>query len=306
MSPAMEVLRTPDERFDSLPDFDFEPHYVDAGLRMHYVDEGDAAAPTVLLLHGEPTWSFLWRHVIRALVTAGLRVIAPDLVGFGRSDKPSERSDHSYARHVGWLSAAVTALDLRDVTLVCHDWGGLLGLRLVAGEEGWRFARVVVTNTGLPTGDERVPGAFTAWRRFSQEVPEFAVGHIVNGGCLRDLTEDEIRAYDAPFPDERHKAGPRQMPILVPASPDDVESSANRAAWTRLRRWERPFLCAYSDGDPITRGADRLFLERVPGCAGQPHTTIEGGGHFVQEDRPDQLAEVVAAFSEPTAAPRPS
>jgi haloalkane dehalogenase len=299
-SPAMEILRTPDERFESLPEFDFEPRYVDIGLRMHYVEEGRAESPTVLLLHGEPTWSFLWRHVIRALVVAGRRVIAPDLIGFGRSDKPAERADHSYARHVAWLSAAVAALDLRDVTMVCHDWGGLLGLRLVAGDEGWRFARVVATNTALPTGDERVPEAFQAWRRFSQEVPAFAVGNIVNGGCLRDLTDDEIQAYDAPFPEERYKAGPRQMPLLVPASPDDVESSANRDAWARLRRWERPFLCAYSDGDPITRGADRLFRDRVPGCEGQRHVTIEGGGHFLQEDRSELLAGVVAAFSEPS------
>jgi len=292
----MDVLRTPDERFAALPDFPFAPHYVELDLRIHYVDEGPRDAAPILLMHGEPSWSFLYRAMITELVDAGHRVLAPDLAGFGRSDKPARREDHTYARHVEWMGRAVAALDLREATLVCQDWGGLIGLRLVADDEDGRFARVVAANTGLPTGDEHVPEAFLRWRRFSQEVPEFAVGNIVGGGCVRDLDDAEIAGYDAPFPDDSYKAGPRQMPLLVPADPDDVESEANRAAWSRLARWEKPFLCAFSDSDPITRGADRLFRERIPGCAGQSHTTIAGAGHFLQEDQPHELARAVLRF----------
>ncbi len=292
----MQVLRTPDERFTGLPGYDFTPHYAELDVRMHYVDEGPRDAAPVLLLHGEPSWSFLYRRMIPRLAGRGHRVIAPDLVGFGRSDKPAARGDHTYARHVAWLTAFARALDLRDITLFGQDWGGLLGLRLLVGADGERFSRAVAANTALPTGDEHVPESFLRWRRLSQEIPEFATGNIVSGGCARDLTDAEVAAYDAPFPDESYKAGPRQMPMLVPAAPDDVESAANREAWSRLERWDRPFLCAFSDGDPITRGADRLFRERIPGCAGQPHVTISGAGHFLQEDRPDDLAAVVDGF----------
>jgi haloalkane dehalogenase len=292
----VDLLRTPDERFVALDGYPFAPHYVEVGPRVHYVDEGARDASPVLLLHGEPTWSYLYRHLIPLLTDRGLRVVAPDLVGFGRSDKPSRRGDHTYARHVEWMAAVVCALDLFNVTLVCHDWGGLIGLRLVAADDEDRFARVVAANTALPTGDERVPDAFLAWRRFSQEVPDFAVGNIVNGACLRDLSEAELQAYDAPFPDDSYKSGPRQMPLLVPAAPDSVESAANREAWKRLERWTRPFLCAFSDSDPITRGADRLFRERIPGCAGQPHVTIAGAAHFLQEDRPAELADTIVRF----------
>ncbi len=301
----MEVLRTPDERFAGLPGFPFAPHYVDveSGLRVHCIDEGPRDAAPVLLLHGEPSWSFLYRRMALPLVGAGHRVVAIDLVGFGRSDKPAAREDHTYARHVAWMQAAVRALDLRDVTLVCQDWGGLIGLRLVAAEP-WRFARVAAANTGLPTGDERVPEAFHRWRRFSQETPVFAAGNIVNGGCVTDLDESIIAAYDAPFPDDTYTAGPRQMPLLVPITPHDPESAANRDAWAELRRYERPFLCAFSDSDPITRGADARFVELIPGCAGQPHTTITNAGHFLQEDRGEELARVVNAFIAPGGPPR--
>jgi haloalkane dehalogenase len=298
----MDALRTPDDRFADLPGFAFAPNYVevpsgDEGtLRVHYLDEGPRDAPVVLLMHGEPSWSFLYRKMIPVLTAAGLRSIAPDLVGFGRSDKPTERTDYTYARHVEWMRAALfDALDLRDVTLVGQDWGGLVGLRLV-GEHPDRFARVVAANTFLPTGDAPPGDAFLAWQRFSQTVEQFPVGFIINTGCTTDLTEDLVAAYDAPFPDETFKAGARQFPMLVPTSSDDPAAAANRAAWAVLRAFDRPFLTAFSDEDAITRGGDRVFQRDEPGCAGQPHTTITGGGHFLQEDRGEELARVVATF----------
>ncbi|WP_208028334.1 haloalkane dehalogenase [Rhabdothermincola sediminis] len=298
----MESLRTPDERFTNLPGFPFEPHYVEVpdgdggSLRVHYLDEGPPEGGIVLLMHGEPSWSYLYRKMIPVLTGAGLRAIAPDLVGFGRSDKPAHRSDYTYQRHVDWMRAALLdALDLSGVTLVCQDWGGLIGLRLV-GEHPDRFARVVAANTFLPTGDNHPGEAFLAWQRFSQEVETFPVGAIVNGGCVTDLAPEVIAAYDAPFPDESYKEGARQFPVLVPTRPDDPASAANRAAWRVLERYDRPFLTAFSDLDPITAGAERVLRERIPGAAGQAHTTIEGGGHFLQEDRGEELARVVVDF----------
>jgi len=292
----MDVLRTPDERFALLPGFPFEPRYVDAGgVRVHHIDEGPRDAETVLLLHGEPTWSFVWRHVIDELLRARLRVVALDLVGFGRSDKPVRREDHTYARHVEWTRQAIESIGVRDVTLVCHDWGGLIGLRLVA-EQGRMFARVVATNTGLPTGDVRMPDAFLQWQQASQRIPEFPTARIVQGGTLTELSADVAAAYDAPFPSEEYKAAPRQMPLLVPTAPNDPGAVANRAAWRQLREWTRPFLCAFSDSDPITRGADALFREAIPGCAGLDHPTIAGAAHFVQEDRGAELGAIVARF----------
>jgi haloalkane dehalogenase len=297
----MEILRTPDERFASLPDFSFEPHYATVPdgegdeLRVHYVDEGPPDAPTVLLMHGEPSWSFLYRTMIPVLVGAGLRAVAPDLVGFGRSDKPVKRTDYTYQRHVDWMTSWLRTVDVRDATLVGQDWGGLIGLRLVA-EHPDRFARVVAANTFLPTGDRPPGDAFLAWQRFSQETPDFTVGKIVNGGCTTTLAPEVIAAYDAPFPDESYKEGARQFPLLVPTSPDDPAAGPNRAAWDALRRFTKPFLCAFSDHDPITGGADRVLRAEIPGCEGQPHTTIEGGGHFLQEDRGPELARVVADF----------
>jgi len=232
--------------------------------------------------------------MIPVIAAAGHRVVAPDLVGFGRSDKPVAREAHTYANHVAWMQEFVRKLALVDITLVGQDWGGLIGLRLVA-EDGDRFAGVVAANTGLPTGDEHISRMFHAWRRFSQETPVFAAGAIVNGGCMRDLSDAEVAAYDAPFPDDTYKAGARQMPLLVPISPDDPAAAANRAAWERLRERRKPFLCAFSDSDPVTRGADRKFRELIPGCAGQPHRTI-AGGHFLQEDQPEELAGAVVAF----------
>ena len=292
----METLRTPDERFANLPGYSFEPHYTevpdgDGGtLRIHHVDEGEG--PTVLLMHGEPTWAFLYRHMIPVLVDGGCRAVAPDLVGFGRSDKPTERDDYTYERHVEWMSAWLEAVDLNDITLVCQDWGGLVGLRL-ATKYPDRFARLVVANTGMPTGDQAPTEAFLNWQNFSQTTPVFPVGMIINGGTVTELSEDVVAAYDAPFPEEEYKAGARQFPKLVPTSPDDPSSQANRDAWKVLEAFDKPVLTAFSDSDPITKGGFRVFQERVKGAQGQPHTTIVGGGHFLQEDQGPQFANVV-------------
>jgi haloalkane dehalogenase len=292
----MEVLRTPDERFADLPGYPFAPHYVIVdGLRFHYVDEGPPGGPPVLLLHGEPSWSYLYRKMVPILAAAGLRAIAPDLAGFGRSDKPARRDDYTYQRHVDWMRGVVGALGLNAATLVCQDWGGLIGLRLIA-ENGDRFARVVAANTFLPTGDVSPGPAFLAWRKYSQETPDFHVGGIVRGGCATDLPPEVVAAYDAPFPDDRFKSGARQFPVLVPASPDDPAAAPNREAWEALRAWRKPFLTAFSDGDPITRGADLILQQAIPGAAGRSHPTIAGAGHFLQEDKGEELARVVVEF----------
>jgi haloalkane dehalogenase len=292
----MNLLRTPDASFASLPDWPYTPRYVEvAGVRIHYVDEGPRDAAPVLLLHGEPSWAFLYRKMIPVLVKDGHRVVAPDLVGFGRSDKPDRREDYTYERHVGWMRDAIAQLDLRSITLFCQDWGGLIGLRLVAEDTG-RFARVVASNTGLPTGDQHVPDAFRAWQAFSQNVPELPVGRILQSGCTRGLPPEAVAAYEAPFPEERYKAGARQFPMLVPTRPDDPASEANRRAWEALGRFDRPFLTAFGDSDAITRGADAVFQKLVPGAAGQPHVTVERAGHFIQEDAGPELAGIVSAF----------
>ncbi len=296
----MEVLRTPDDRFAHLPDYPFEPHYtVVEDLRIHHIDEGPAKGARVLLMHGEPTWSFLYRHMIPVLVAAGYRAVAPDLVGFGRSDKPALLSDYSYQRHVDWMKGWLEGMRLDNMTLVCQDWGSLIGLRLAA-ELPERFSRIVVANGFLPTGDSRVPFAFRLWQTFAKWTPWFPAGRIVSFGCRTRLTRETIAAYNAPFPKESYKQGARAFPRLVPTRPDDPASPANRRAWKSLRQWEKPFLTAFSDGDPVFRGADRVFQKLVPGAAGQPHTTIRGAGHFLQEDRGRELAQVVVDFIEGT------
>ncbi|MGJ6125532.1 haloalkane dehalogenase [Mycolicibacterium sp. Y3] len=301
----MEILRTPDERFANLPGYNFEPHYVEVSsadgtpIRVHYIDEGAPDAPVVLLLHGEPSWSYLYRHMVPVLVSAGLRAVAIDLVGFGRSDKPAHRTDYTYQAHVDWVRDAIAAIGLADITLVCQDWGGLIGLRLV-GEHRELFSRVVAANTFLPTGD-RPPGkAFLAWQQFSQQTPVFDAGAIVNGGCTTSLPDDVIAAYNAPFPDETFKEGARQFPTLVPTSPDDPATPANRAAWESLGRFEKPFLCAFSDSDPITQGGDRVLAAHIPGAKHHEPVTIADGGHFLQEDKGAELAAVVVSFIQRT------
>ena len=301
----MQRVRTPDERFDGLAEFPYVARYYDVTdptgaepLRMAYRDEGPSAGRVVLLLHGEPSWSYLYRTMVPLLIAEGHRVVAPDLIGFGRSDKPSDREEYTYARHVEWTRELLfDHLDLHDVTLFGQDWGSLIGLRLV-GEHPERFARVAIGNGGLPTGDERMSDAFEAWRDFSQSTPELHIGNIVSGGCVARLSPEVVAAYDAPFPDDSFKQGARQFPKLVPTSPDDPAHDANVAAWKVLAAWTRPFLCCYSDGDAITKGADRKFLEVVPGTRGQAHVTIEGGGHFLQEERGPELAAVLNAFIE--------
>jgi haloalkane dehalogenase len=298
----MRALRTPDERFARLPGFELPPRYADVpnpdggSLRMSWVADGPADGPVVLLLHGEPSWSFLYRKVIPVLAAAGLRAVAPDLVGFGRSDKPAEIADHSYARHVEWLRALLfDVLNLRGVTLVGQDWGGLLGLRLVA-ENPDRFAAVVAANTGLPTGEKDMPEVWWQFRRAVEKAEVLDVARLVQSGCRTRLDSDERAAYDAPFPDEAFKAGPRAMPLLVPTRPDDPATPANRAAWDALTRSDLPFLCAFSDGDPITAAMEPELRTRMPGAAGREHPTIRGAGHFLQEDAGEELATAIADF----------
>lgn len=293
----MHHLQTPDERFEALPGYPFAPRYQQTpdGLRLHYIDEGPREGPAVLLLHGEPSWSYLYRKMIPVLTRGGLRAIAPDLIGFGRSDKPTPRTEYTYQRHVDWLVSFIEALDLQKITLFCQDWGGLLGLR-IAAEHPDRFARIVASNTFLPTGDQRMPDAFFAWREFSQTVPELPIGMILEKGCARPLSPETKAAYDAPFPDESYKEGARQFPTLVPASPDDPASAANRKAWEVLSQWKKPFLTLFGDSDPITRGADAVLQGMIPGASGQPHTTIAKAGHFIQEDAGEELAEHLLRF----------
>ncbi|WP_298920557.1 haloalkane dehalogenase [uncultured Roseobacter sp.] len=297
----MRVLRTPDARFDGLTDFPYRPNYLGVddtsggALRLHYLDEGPAATNTILCMHGEPTWSYLYRHMIPVFVKAGHRVVAPDLVGFGRSDKPVERSDYTYQHHVDWMADALEQLDLQDITLVCQDWGGLIGLRLLAAMPH-RFARLVVANTALPTGDQPMGRAFESWRSYSQETPEFRAGRIVSGGTVSKLSEAEIAAYDAPFPDASYQAGAREFPMLVPDRPDDPASEPNRAAWQVLRRLQLPVLTAFGAEDKVMAGGEIAFQREMPGAAGQPHVILERAGHFLQEDVGPELAAIINQF----------
>lgn len=328
----MQVLRTPEERFEHLEDYPFGANYVaiddgDGGsLRMHYLDEGQGEL--LLCLHGQPTWSYLYRKMIPLLVAAGYRVIAPDLVGFGKSDKPTERSDYSYAAHVGWMNRFLDALDLTDVTLVCQDWGGLIGLRCVASQPE-RFARVVTANTGLPDAanvpDEmagpmremlaRTPAlppaemsaklaqnehgaGFMYWISYCDAWEDFRISDVIAlSTAIGDLSDRQRQAYDAPFPEEAYKQGARQFPSLVPIFPDDPAVADNRAAWAALSEFDKPFLTAFSDRDPVTRGAHRRFQETVPGARGQPHVTVEGAGHFLQQEAPEVLSAAIVSFA---------
>ncbi len=301
----MKILRTPESCFDNLPDFPFTPHYLEiaggdgTNLRLAYMDEGPRTATPVLLMHGEPSWSFLYRHMIAKLVAVGHRVVAPDLIGFGRSDKPSEQSDYTYERHVGWMSEWLLALNLTGITYFGQDWGGLIGLRLVAAYPE-RFARVVVANTGLPTGSGWTEG-FKRWLDFSQTVPVLPISTILGMGCVRTLSDAEKAAYDAPFPDESYKAAARRFPTLVPITPKHASVAENLAAWKVLETFTRPWLTAFSDSDPVTKGGEGVFQKRIPGAKGQAHVTIEKAGHFLQEDQPGVLADLIHKFIVATA-----
>ena len=342
---SMDVIRTPEARFSDLPDYGFDPHYTlvpdgEGGeLRIHHLDEGDSAGPPVLCLHGEPTWSYLYRKMVKVFSREGLRTIAPDFVGFGRSDKPTSQEDYSYQRHVDWMTAWLERNDLYGLTLVCQDWGGLIGLRLVA-ENPDRFERVVAANTGFPTGrhltlseegathgrhSEEIleaarkhyeeipvvsleglaaqiagPDGFLYWRKFATNTPDLPVGALIAGTIAgaagRPLSDSEVAAYEAPFPDERYKAGASRFPGLVPLFPDDPAASANQAAWEKLGSWSKPFLTAFGDRDAMMRGFDKVFQEHIPGAQGQPHTIIEGAGHFLQDDHGEELARIVVDF----------
>ena len=291
----MTALRTPESRFENLPDYAFAPHYAEVGdgLRLHYLDEGPESGEgrPVLMMHGEPSWSYLYRHMIPP-VAERARVLAPDLVGFGKSDKLPNKTDYSYAKHVAWMSEWLEAMDLRDVLLVCQDWGGLIGLRLVAAYPE-RFAGVVAANTMLPVGDGHAPEAFRRWQAFSQTVEDMPVGQMIQSGTTRELLPQEVAAYDAPFPDARYKAGAHIFPSLVPTEADDPENPAQKRAWESLSRFDKPFVTAFSDSDPITGGGDKIFQSKVPGTQGQPHKVLKGGHHFLQEDVPGELVEVV-------------
>jgi haloalkane dehalogenase len=293
-----EIIRTPDERFENLSGFDYEPHYIEIRrLRIHYVDEGPRDAMPVLLLHGEPSWSYLYRKMIPIITAAGYRAIAPDLVGFGRSDKFVRMEDYSYRVQVDVMAEFVDRMNLQRVTLFCQDWGGLVGLRVVA-EDPDRFSGVIAANTGLPlpTSETSAPLPFLVWRFFSRWTPIFPTGGIVDAGTETELPEDVLAAYEAPFPTRRHMAGARIMPSLVPIDPGDPAVPANERAWEVLRQWERPFLTAFSDGDLITRGLEATFQAQIPGARDQPHVTIEGAGHFLQEDKGEELAALVVDF----------
>ncbi|MEO0882527.1 MAG: haloalkane dehalogenase [Pseudomonadota bacterium] len=327
----MDVLRTPDSAFEALAGYSFQPNYVEVSaadgtaLRIHYLDEGPKDGTIVLCMHGQPSWSYLYRKMVPYLTGAGLRVIAPDLIGFGRSDKPSQVEDYTYQGHVDWMNQFLRQLDLSSLTLMCQDWGGLIGLRLVA-DQPERFARLVIANTGLPssrqvtpemsamleqvyptvpvpTADDVIaqfasgsPAAFLHWVKYAADAPDFSVRDVFR---ILSQTDDAaaLDGYAAPFPDERYIAGARAFPSLVPLLPHhEADRAANDAAWEVLERFDRPVLTAFSDGDPVTRGGEQVFKDRVPGTKGVDHVTIENAGHFLQEDQPEALSKAIIGF----------
>ena len=293
----MKALRTPDARFDGLPDYNFDTNYCEVGqaLRLHYVDAGPRDGKTIILMHGEPSWSYLYRFMISQLTDAGFRVLAPDLIGFGKSDKPTETSDYSYTAHVAWMQAWLDHVNVQDAVLFCQDWGGLIGLRLVADNPN-RFAAVMAGNTGLPIGKGTPSEAFLKWQKFSQTVPVFPTGQILQGAVVRELSAAEVAAYDAPYPDETYKAGARIFPALVPTNPDMDGVAENLKAWEVLKKWDKPFVTAFSDQDPVTKGGEVVFQKLIPGTNGQPHKILKGGGHFLQEDVHAELSAMLIAL----------
>lgn len=291
----MKCLRTPEERFASLPDFAYEPHYVMVdGIRMAFVESG--AGDPVLCLHGEPSWGFLYRKMMPGLSKVG-RVVVPDLIGFGRSDKPAEKSDYTYGMHHDALAAFVESLDLKKITLVCQDWGGLLGLP-IAMEMQDRFARLVIMNTGLPTGEGTPSDAFLAWRNAAEKMTDMRVGQIINGATTSDLSQEIIDGYDAPFPDASYKAGAHQFPLLVPISTDMDAAPHMKRALEKLGKWTKPALVMFSDGDPVTKGGDVFFRKHIPSAKEEPEITIANGGHFLQEDKGEEIAGHIVEFIE--------
>ncbi len=292
----MKAIRTPEERFENLPNYPFKPNYleIENGLRLHYLDEGDRSGKVVLLLHGEPSWSYLYRKMIPILADAGFRVIAPDLIGFGKSDKPTEQSDYSYQKHIDWMTGLIEQLDLTGISLFCQDWGGLIGLRLATALDE-RFDRIMASNTALPIGNVEMPESFLQWLEFSKSSPKFDIGKVIDKGTVSKLSEDVIDAYNAPFPSEEYKAGARVFPSLVPISSDNAEAANNQAAWGKLMQWKKPFLTVFGDSDPIMKGAEKFFIQVVPGAKDQPHSIVHAG-HFSQEDQGEELARILVNF----------
>ena len=291
-----KVLRTPEACFANLPDFPWTPRYTQlAELRVACIDEGPRDAPVVLLMHGEPAWSFLYRKMIPVLLQAGFRVVAPDLVGFGRSDKPVRKADYSYLNHVIWMKAWLEEMNLRHITLFCQDWGSLIGLRLATAMPA-RFDRIVLANGGLPTGAEPVPRAFRMWRAFARYSPWFPIGRIVKAGCVHGLQPREVAAYDAPFPSGKYRIAARLFPGFVPTRPNDPERANNERAWALFKQWDKPFLTLFSNRDPITRGGHKVWQRLVPGAQGQPHAVTRNAGHFLQEDKGEEVAAAITAF----------
>ena len=295
----MKFLTTPEANFKDLKDYPYKSSYRDVGdgLQMHYLDEGNPHSKEILLLlHGEPSWSYLYRKMIPGLVAAGYRCIAPDLIGFGKSSKPIDTKDYTYARHINWTASLLNQLELSNITLFAQDWGGLIGLRLVAKFQD-RFARICISNTFLPTGEHKMPEAFIRWQQFSQKVEKFPFEFVMQGACEIELSEDELIAYRAPFPSEAYTAGARIFPAIVPTTPDNVESKNNREAWSNVfANWEKPFLTLFGDKDPITKGGERPWQKIVPGAKGQKHQILKGGGHFIQEDKGEEIATLLVQF----------
>lgn len=290
----MDFVRTPEERFENIEAYNFNSKYLSIdGLRMHYIDEGSGEC--ILLLHGEPSWSYLYRKMIPLLTAKRYRCVAPDLIGFGKSDKPVERGDYTYANHERWLTTFLKELNLTSITLFCQDWGGLLGLRLVANYPE-RFARVLASNTFLPTGNEPFPEAFLNWRSYVAHSEGFNIGNVIQKGTYSSLSEEEIEAYNAPFPGEDYKIGARRFPELVPTEAQEPEGIKNQEIWQKLTQLELPFLTVFGADDPITRGARKIFQQLIPGAKDQPHQLLEEAGHFIQEDQPEKLSEALDKF----------
>ncbi len=290
-----EIIRTPENRFENLEDYDFQSNYIDIdeGLRLHYVEEGTGNKPTVLLLHGEPSWSYLYRKMI-PILSNNFRVIAPDLIGFGKSDKFVDKKEYSYQKHVDWMSTFIKKVNLNNIILFCQDWGGLIGLRIVT-EMSDRFDMVVASNTTLPTGKTPMPDSFLKWRAYSQHSPGFNIGKVLDMGTVQSLSEGVYKAYNAPFPSEEYKAGARIFPTLVPIEEDDPESIKNLGAWEKLKSWNKPFLTIFGDEDNIMLGAEKAFQKLVPGAKGQQHKILHAG-HFIQEEKGEELANLIIEF----------
>ena len=292
----VEILTNDPSDFEGLKEWEYKENFYTlktgyGDMNIHYIDEGSSSEDTVLLLHGEPDWGYIYRKFIDPLVAAGARVVVPDLPGFGKSDKLSERSSYTYEKYVNWMETWMKDLKLNNITLFGQDWGGLIGLRLVAENEDM-FKNVVISNTALPTGDISAGKAFEDWKNYAQTVENFHAGGIIKGGTVKGLDQYVIDAYNAPFPDDSYKEAARQFPMLVPVTPDNPSSQKNREAWEVLKNWNKPFLCVFSEQDQIFNGVDKAFTKLIPGCQNQPHKTIQGG-HFIQEDNPEECIEAI-------------